>query len=397
MFDFLKKKISQFTEKVKDVLQKKAVEKPEEKIVQPISEKEKTEEEEKSEIEENIKTTAETLSKEEQEVIGKKVEQKIELPVERVKGLSEEVQKLREEKGRELKAKTRVSKQLTSFLFGGITIEEKDVTDFLWEFELSLLEADVEQETAQEIVQEIKKELIGKKLKRGEDLTGFLKKEITTALIKVMGNHEEDLFSKIQGKKPFVILMLGPNGAGKTTTIAKLTHLMQKNGKKVVLASADTFRAGSIEQIEVHAKKLNARVIKHSYGSDPAAVAFDAVKAAEASKADIVLIDSAGRQETNKNLMQELQKINRVVKPDLKIFVGEALSGNALLEQATKFNQELGLDGFILTKIDTDAKGGTSISLLYKLDKPIFFVGIGQHYDDLVKFSPEFILKRIIS
>ena len=369
----------------------------EKKLVKEIEEKELLEEKEKK-----LKHKEEILEEKQEQLTSKQgtLEEKIwelkkkELE-EGVKGISEEVKKLKEEK-RELKAKHGIAKQITGLIFGSVTIEEKDVKGFLEEFELSLLEADVEQDTAAEVVKELRKELVGKKVKKNMDLTGFLKKEIKSALVKVMQTDGIDLLEKAKHKKPFVILMLGPNGAGKTTSIAKLTHYFKLHGKKVILASADTFRAGSIEQIEVHAERLGTRVVKHGYGADPAAVAFDAVKAAEAEKSDIVLIDSAGRQETNKNLMEELKKINRVVKPDFRIFVGEALSGQTFLSQAEKFDAELGVDGFILTKIDTDAKGGTAISLLYKIKKPILFVGTGQDYGDLEKFTPEFVLDRII-
>ena len=197
-------------------------------------------------------------------------------------------------------------------------------------------------------------------------------------------------------KKPLKILFLGPNGAGKTTSIAKLANYFMKNDKTVILAAGDTFRAAAIDQIEEHAKKLGVKLIKHNYGSDPTAVAFDAVKAAEAKGIDVVLIDSAGRQDTNKNLLDELKKMQRVIKPDLKLYVGEAYTGQALLQQATEFNNKIGIDGFILTKIDTDVKGGTAISLLYTLKKPIVFVGTGQRYEDLLEFKPEFIIDRIL-
>ena len=168
------------------------------------------------------------------------------------------------------------------------------------------------------------------------------------------------------------------------------------NKKSVIVAAGDTFRAASIEQLEEHAKNIGVKVIKHQYGADPAAVGFDAVKAAEAKKIDVVLIDTAGRQDTNKNLLEELKKIDRVVKPDLKLYVGEAYTGQALLQQASEFNDAIWLDGFVLTKIDTDTKGGTAISLLYKLKKPILFVGTGQRYEDLLEFKPEFIIDRIL-
>jgi len=214
----------------------------------------------------------------------------------------------------------------------------------------------------------------------------------------MMKTKEFDLVKAIKekGEKPYRILFLGPNGAGKTTSIAKLTFFLQNQGFKVLWAAGDTFRAASIEQLEKHAERLKVRVVKHQYGADPAAVAFDAVKSAKSKGIDVVLIDSAGRQETNRNLMGELEKIARVAQPDLKIYVGEAFTGQSLLQQAKEYNKTVGIDGFILSKIDCDSKGGTTISLLYKIGNPILFVGTGQEYKDLEKFEPEFVLKRII-
>ncbi len=300
------------------------------------------------------------------------------------------------EEERELKAKPTLKTQLFSAFSREIRLEEKDVSGFLDELELELLESDVEQNTALEIISIMRKELVGKKFSKSDDLTQALKSEIKNALERVMEAPKLDLFREMGAKKPYVILFLGPNGAGKTTTIAKLGQLMQKRGKKVILAAADTFRAASIEQLELHAERLGIRLVKHTYGSDPTAVAFDAVKAGQAGGYDLVLIDSAGRQETNMNLVNELKKMDRVIKPDLKIFVGEALAGKSLLNQVMEFDKEIGLDGFILSKIDTDAKGGTAISLLHNLHKPILFVGTGQEYKDLSEFSPRFILDRIL-
>lgn len=297
---------------------------------------------------------------------------------------------------REIKAKLSLGSSVKSIITGHVHIGEKDLKNLLWELELSLLEADVEQETAQEITSEIHKELVGENVPKNE-FDSFVKNKIREILRNVMQAEKVDILEKVSEKDgPLVILFLGPNGAGKTTTIAKIAHLLQKNGKKVILAASDTFRAASIEQLETHASRLGVRVVKHNYGSDPAAVAFDAVKAAQAKGFDAVLIDSAGRQDTNKNLMRELEKISRVIKPDLKIFIGEALSGQNLLHQASEFDKTLGIDGFILTKIDTDAKGGTTISLIYKLKKPVLFVGTGQEYEDLKEFSPEYIIERVV-
>jgi len=285
--------------------------------------------------------------------------------------------------------------KLKGLIFGGVEISEKDVSDLLWELELSLIESDVEQDAARELVAKIKGKLVGQKVSL-KNLDEYLKEQIKEILTDMMHTETINLLEMTKERKPLKILMLGPNGAGKTTSIAKLTHLFQKNGKSVILAAGDTFRAAAIDQLEEHANKLGVRVVKQQYGADPAAVAFDAVKAAEAGNIDVILIDSAGRQETNKNLMEELKKIERVAKPDLKLYVGEAYAGQGLLEQAQEFDSALGIDGFILTKIDADAKGGTTISLLYKIKKPILYIGTGQGYDDFEEFTPEFILKRII-
>ncbi|MDO8656013.1 MAG: signal recognition particle-docking protein FtsY, partial [Nanoarchaeota archaeon] len=187
----------------------------------------------------------------------------------------------------------------------------------------------------------------------------------------------------------------GINGTGKTTSIAKLTHYFQQHKKSVVLAACDTFRAAAIQQLEEHADKLGVKMIKHDYGSDAAAVAFDAVKYAQKNEIDIVLIDTAGRLHSNTNLMSELDKIIRVAKPDLKIFVGESITGNDCIEQARQFNQLVEMDGAILTKVDVDEKGGAPLSIAYTIKKPILFLGVGQRYQDLEKFDAEQIVQRL--
>jgi len=302
------------------------------------------------------------------------------------------------EKKRELKPAVSIKGKLKAAITGAVTLKESDLKGLLWELELALLEADVEQTTAEEICRLIKEKLSGKIISRKENAEAVVKKEIREALLGMMKAKEIDLLQEIKAKKekPYRILFLGPNGSGKTTSIAKLTWLLQSKGLKVIWAASDTFRAASIEQLEKHAERLNARVVKHQYGADPAAVAFDAVKAAQGKGIEVVLIDSAGRQETNRNLMGELQKIVRVAQPDLKIYVGEAYTGQALLQQAKEYDKMIGIDAFILTKIDCDAKGGTTISLLFKLQKPILFIGTGQEYRDLQRFEPEFVINKII-
>ncbi|MBI2597691.1 MAG: signal recognition particle-docking protein FtsY [Candidatus Diapherotrites archaeon] len=297
---------------------------------------------------------------------------------------------------RELKAKIGIAKKIKGTFTGTITISKKDVSKFLEELELSLLEADVEAGTASAIVQKLGQELEGKKIPADSNVSGVLKEEIKKALLEAMHTKQIDFLQQANRHKPFVVLFLGPNGAGKTTSIAKIAHLLKKNGHTIILSASDTFRAASIEQLEVHAKALGVKIVKHDYGADPAAVAFDAISSARAKKTDVVLIDSAGRQETNKNLIAELKKIEKVSKPSIKIFVGESYVGQNLLHQAREFEKEIGLDGFVLTKMDVDSKGGAAISLLHSLKKPIIFAGTGQKYSDLIEFKPEFILNKII-
>jgi fused signal recognition particle receptor len=167
-------------------------------------------------------------------------------------------------------------------------------------------------------------------------------------------------------------------------------------GYSVVLACSDTYRAGSIEQLDEHAKRLGVRMIKHSYGSDPAAVAFDAIKHAEAHGINVVLIDTAGRIQTDKNLMNELAKIKRIVDPDLTVLVVDALTGNDAVMQAEEFNDRVGVDGTILTKVDADVKGGSALSVTYVTGKPIMFIGVGQTYEDLQPFEPEQFTQMIL-
>lgn len=297
---------------------------------------------------------------------------------------------------REIKTNIGLFQKIGSVFTGTITLNENTVNTFLDEFEFSLLEADVEISTTQALIEEMRKRLSNKVISSREDPAQAILHEIKGALQEIIDVQPFDLDRTLSEKKPGIVLILGPNGAGKTTTIAKLTHRFQKMGKKIVLASADTFRAGSIEQLQTHADKLGVRLVKHQYGADPAAVAYDSVSAARAENADIVLIDTAGRQDTNKNLLEELKKIQRVIQPHAKIYVGESYTGQAILTQAETFNEAIGIDGFILTKLDTDTKGGGVISILHNLKKPILFFGIGQTYEDLIPFELEDFLERLI-
>jgi fused signal recognition particle receptor len=295
------------------------------------------------------------------------------------------------------KIKTSVISSIKGIFKDKIKLSEKEISDFLEEFELSLLEADVSIDSAKAIIEDLKERLIKDSFNK-KNVLEDIKNRIRESLTKQLDiDCDIDNYTKDLGKKnPFVIMFVGPNGAGKTTTIAKFGKMYKDKNLKIIFSSSDTFRAGSIQQLEKHAENLDIKVIKQTYGSDPAAVAYDAVASAKANKIDLVLIDTAGRQETNINLMQELKKIRKVVSPDLVVYIGESQAGQAIVDQVLKFKEEIGLDGVILTKLDTDPKGGVAISILNHLKLPIFFIGTGQEYDDLMKFSTKFVVDRIV-
>jgi len=281
-------------------------------------------------------------------------------------------------------------------------LKGEDLHSVLWDFKLTLIENDVAMVVADHICEEIEKRLTGQKVSRLEDRRQLVKDTLQTVLLETLESPEKVDLLEIAEKKrslkePCIIVFVGINGTGKTTTIAKVAQQLLKKRYSVVLACSDTFRAGSIEQLETHAKRLGVHMIKHQYGADAAAVAFDAVQYARARGVNIVLIDTAGRMQTNKNLLMEMEKIARVVKPDLVIFVGDALAGNDAVSQAEEFNRSVRIDGSILAKIDADAKGGAAISITYVTKKPILCVGTGQKYDDLEPFRPETIVNRILN
>jgi fused signal recognition particle receptor len=277
------------------------------------------------------------------------------------------------------------------------TISEKDLDSAFWELEVSLLESDVSMKASEKLIESLKEQLVGTKIgltdRKKDFITDTLKKAVSDILEQDTVDLEELIEKKRKENTPFVILFLGFNGTGKTTTIAKMASLLKKK-YKVVIAASDTFRAGSQEQLEKHAENVNVRMIKHGYGADPAAVAFDAIKHAKAKNIDVVLIDTAGRAETNRNLMEQMKKIRKVANPDMTVFVGDALAGNAAVEQAEKFGS-VGIDASILTKIDADARGGAALSISYVTGKPIIYVGNGQEYKDLKPFDKEWLLNQI--
>lgn len=281
------------------------------------------------------------------------------------------------------------------------TISEKHLEDILWELEMGLLEGDVAMEVASAVVDSVKDDLVGRKIKRSNDITEYTYNALRNAVAEIIDIPGKSMTEMIEAKKaqaePLVVMFVGINGTGKTTTIGKLANYYLKKGYTPVIAAADTFRAGAIEQVNYHADNVGVKLIKHQKGSDPAAVAFDAVEHAKAQGKELVLIDTAGRMQTNTNLMDEMKKIKRVAKPDLVVFVGDALTGNDATHQASKFNEAIDIDGVILTKADADSKGGASLSIGYVIKKPILFLGMGQGYDDIREYDADWMLNQLFS
>ena len=385
MFKFLKDKLKGAISKISG----KVEEETKEEVSEPISElKEKVvEAEDKKEIKEEVEVLKEDIKEVAEEI---KEEVKKEKPdVEKIK---EEVKEIKEE-----------AEDIKKGFFG--KIKEKITTkkissdkfeELFNELEMALLENNVALEVIDKIKDDLKVNLVEKPLKRTK-VEEIIKDSLKNSINDLFDVGEVDLLDSIKNKaeKPFVVSFVGINGSGKTTSIAKVANMLKENNISCVLAAADTFRAASIEQLQTHSDNLGVKVIKHDYGSDPAAVAFDAVKYAKGKNIDVVLIDTAGRMHSNQNLMEELKKLVRVAKPDFKLFVGESITGNDCVEQAREFNETIGIDGIILTKLDVDEKGGAAISVSYVTKKPIIFVGKGQSYGDLEPFDSNMVAEGL--
>jgi fused signal recognition particle receptor len=280
-------------------------------------------------------------------------------------------------------------------------LTEQNLSDAVWELQLVLIQNDVAVEVAEHICELTKEKLLGTRTGRLQNTRELFQEALHESILEVL-TPEKQLDPLEYVKKHAArgestsILFVGVNGTGKTTTLAKMAYLFKKEGHSVVAAAGDTFRAGSIEQLQKHAQNIGIRVIKQDYGSDAAAVAYDAVAHARSKKIDVVLIDTAGRMQSNKNLINEMKKIARVAEPDLTLFVGDALAGNDALSQAKEFHEAIGIDGAILTKVDADPSGGAALSIAHITGRPIVYVGIGQSYDDLRKFDPEWFTERLI-
>ena len=354
MFDFLKKAFKSFSDKIS---------KPEEKL----EAKEKN-------VEEKPVSTEEIL-KEEDIIVEKPKELK-------------KLEEKEEKKG--------FLKKLAAIVTEA-KVSDEQFHKLFTVLEIELIQNNVAFTIIQQIRENLECEIVGKSFNR-QKLTETIKKILRQTIIDTLEMPKPlDLLELAKEKKsknePLILMFIGTNGHGKTTTLAKLAHLFQKHDYRCIFAASDTFRAASIEQLEHHGNKLGIRVIKHNYGSDPAAVAFDAVKAKDK---DIVMIDTAGRQSPNTNLMEELAKIKKVAKPDLTIYIGEAIAGSDLVEQAKNFNEKIGIDAIILTKADVDDKGGAILSVTQVTNKPILYLGVGQEYKDLEKFEVAKFVSKII-
>lgn len=395
MFDFLKKKLKESVEKLSKKTEGAEREKvsadtfrpehkPEEEI--PIPEKEARIEEPKHEP--HVKAEPEHIHKPEKIHTGRLESRKGELEVHKPEQLIEEPV---QEKGGFL-GRFR-EKVMTKAL------SDSDIDEFFSETENGMLEANVAVEVVDFLKKSLKERLSEKQAKRFK-AKDFVKEAFEESLFDVVNQgvvNIEDIIRNARSEgRPACMIFLGFNGSGKTTSIAKLAHYLKEKGHNPVIAAADTFRAASIEQLEHHGEKLGVKVIKHQYGADSAAVVFDAVKFAKSKGYDIVLADTAGRSHADKNLMDELSKVMRVNKPDLRVLVVDSLTGNDAVEQAKTFEKAAGVDAIVLTKIDVNKKGGAILSVCYAIKKPILFLGTGQDYKNIEMFEPRKFVRGLL-
>jgi fused signal recognition particle receptor len=390
------------------------------KSEEEIFEEEKLEDENQEELDSSQETTQKELIDEKQEINKEKKENKPKTSAKKKQSkkqeenlkektieeesLDDENEDLEEEPDEISQDETDEKSEKKGFFsktFGKLTSKKLNEDDFekIWlELEIFLLEINIAYEIVQKIEESLRESIIGKNFDRFS-----LAKKIREVLIdevnKVLQTREADFLDEIKkirkSDEAVRIIVLGVNGTGKTTTIAKLVKYLEDNNLKSVVAASDTFRAAAIEQLEEHSKKLGFKLIKHKGGSDPAAVSYDAIEHAKAKNLDVVIIDTAGRMPNNSNLMQELSKIERVSKAHMNIFVGDSVSGNDLIEQINLFDKVMGINGIILTKTDTDERPGSIVTAAYSLEKPIYFLGIGQTYDDLIKFDSKLIAQKL--
>ncbi|MGM5483353.1 MAG: signal recognition particle-docking protein FtsY [Nanobdellota archaeon] len=273
-------------------------------------------------------------------------------------------------------------------------ISDENFEELFEELEYSLLENNVSLEVTEKIKEDMRSEIVNTPLKKKE-INNKLRETLSSSIKSLFSKDKIDIFKEVKNKKPYVVSFIGVNGSGKTTNLAKVADLIKKKNMSCVMAACDTFRSAAIQQIEEHANNLDIKLIKHDYGADAAAVAYDAISYAKSKNIDFVLLDTAGRLHSNTNLMNELKKIIKIAEPDLNIFVGESTTGNDCVEQAKNFSESIRIDGVFLSKVDVDDSGGAAISISYVTGKPILFIGTGQNYNDIKEFDSEIIIKNL--
>ena len=294
-------------------------------------------------------------------------------------------------------AKVGIGSKIKAFVVSReFIIDQKQINEPLFDLEMALLENDVALSAVDEVISSVRADLTGSSRKIGTSVDDLITSSLKRAMLHVLGERFDLLAFIAERKKPVKIIFVGVNGTGKTTSIAKLSSYLTKQGVSVVIGAGDTFRAGAIEQIDVHAKRLGLKVIQHQEGSDPTAVLYDTIEYAKAHHIDVVLGDTAGRFHNRVNLMNQLAKIRRVVQPDLIVYVDEAVAGNDAVVRAEEFERSVGLDAVILTKVDMDPKGGAALSIAHAVGKPLIFIGVGQGYDDLIPFYPEQVVEDLL-
>ena len=378
MFDGLKETLNGFREDVEDSAEVEEEAKPEaEEEAEPEAEEEaEPEAEEEAEPEAAVDADVDAAASED------------ETSVEPAEGSTDEPA---EEDGPGTFARAK------AFATGRIIIEEEDLEEPLWELEMALLESDVEMSVAERILENVRENMLGETRKQVETTGELVESALQDALLDVISVGQFDFEERIAAAdKPVTIVFTGVNGVGKTTSIAKLSEWLADRGYSSVLANGDTYRAGANEQIREHADRLGRELIAHDQGGDPAAVIYDAVEYAEANDVDVVLGDTAGRLHTSDDLMAQLEKIDRVVDPDMTLFVDEAVAGQDAVNRAKEFDDAAAIDGAILTKADADSSGGAAISVAFVTGKPILFLGTGQEYDDLTRFDPEELVASLL-
>lgn len=435
MFEGLKKKfssiISGFVKKEESEAEKEIVQEPQQQAVpqEPVKIEEKKEEkrpepkkeepklepkkEEQKEHKKEVKLDERAISRpiekptrvveskstyKEDHKVKEVVAPKIEEPIS-THAPQRQVQKAEVKEKKADAIKLSVFTKIKKAMLGSVVLSDAEVDRFLSGLRISMLESDVAFDVVEIFVDDLGNMLKGKKIASAsinDEVIGSVRQALLDTLNK--GASGFSFMDKVRAphEGPFVILFLGPNGTGKTTTIAKIATRLKKEGISTVISASDTFRAAAIEQMEFHANKVGVPIIKSSYGADPASIAFDAVAYARAHRIDTVLIDSAGRQETNPSLIREMEKMVRVAKPTMIVFVGESTAGNAIASQIVEFNNHMKIDGIVLTKLDCDAKGGGALSISHLTGIPIIFLGVGEGYDALVDYTPEFIADAIV-